>query len=59
MMDVMYDIPSQEDVKKFTITKEMVQKKQNTKDIIPITDKKSHKNKKTTDIEPQVREEIA
>ena len=59
MMDIMYDLPSQEDVKKFTITKEMVQKKQNTKDIIPITDKKSHKNKKTADIEPQVREEIA
>ena len=59
MMDVMYDIPSQENIKKFTITKEMVQKKQNTKDIIPIKDKKSNKNKKTADIEPQVREEIA
>ena len=32
MMDIMYDIPSQDDVKKFVVTKEMVQKKQNTEE---------------------------
>ena len=28
MLDVMYEIPSKEDIKEFTITKEMVEKKQ-------------------------------
>ena len=28
MLDIMYEIPSKEDVKEFTVTKEMVEKKQ-------------------------------
>ena len=60
MLDVMYDIPSKEDVKKFVITKEMVQKKQNnTGDLIPLADKKAAKSEKTPKMEPSVKEEIA
>ena len=60
MMDIMYDIPSKEDVKKLVITKEMVQKKQNTSesaDLIQLSDKKNDKNIKA--IEPKIQEEIA
>ena len=57
MMDIMYDIPSKEDVKKLVITKEMVQKKQNSSGLIQLPDKKSDKNIKT--IEPKIQEEIA
>ena len=28
MLDVMYDVPSKEDIKEFVVTKEMVEKKQ-------------------------------
>ena len=30
MLDIMYEIPSREDIKEFTVTKEMVEKKQST-----------------------------
>ena len=28
MLDIMYEVPSKEDIKEFTVTKEMVEKKQ-------------------------------
>ena len=60
MLDVMYDIPSKEDVKKFVVTKEMVQKSQNNSgDLIPLADKKAAKAEKTPKVEPSVKEEIA
>ena len=66
MLDVMYDLPSKEDVKEFTITKEMVEKKQKKSDntdktgLISISDKKSEKLEKSSKKpEPAVKEEIA
>lgn len=62
MLDVMYELPSKEDIKKFVITKEMVQKseseseKDNVADLIPLTDKKSGKAAKS---QPKVEEDIA
>ena len=63
MMDIMYDIPSKEDVKKLVITKEMVEKKQKQTPLKP--EKKSSKEswkgveKSVKALEPEVREEIA
>ena len=60
MLDVMYDIPSKDDIKKFVVTKEMVQKSQNnTGDLIPLADKKADKVDKKQKVEPSVKEEIA
>jgi len=60
MLDVMYDIPSKHDIKKFTITKEMVEKQEekenesiNHAELIPLP-----KNKKN-DQDINVKAEIA
>ena len=62
MMDIMYDIPSQENVKHFVITKEMVEKKQ--KETSSKSEKKAKSSWKGVEksakaIEPEVEEEIA
>ena len=60
MMDIMYDVPSKENVKKLVITKEMVQKTQKSSDsadLLQLPDKKADKNVKA--IEPKIQEEIA
>lgn len=49
MLDIMYEIPSREDISEFTITAEMVKKRKNVVELLP-------KKAETT---PQVNEEIA
>ncbi len=59
MLDIMYEIPSREDVKVFTITKDMVQKKKNLAELLPwpkvmeIPTEVEHKD------EPEEQEDIA
>ena len=51
MLDIMYDIPSKNDIDKFIITKEMVEARNNNKDsasLIPL-----HKKEKQAKIEPE------
>lgn len=51
MLDIMYDIPSKNDIDKFIITKEMVEARNNNKDsasLIPL-----HKKEKQVKIEPE------
>ena len=51
MLDIMYDIPSKNDIDKFIITKEMVEARNNNKDsasLIPL-----HKKEKQAKTEPE------
>ena len=62
MMDIMYDLPSQEDVKHFVITKEMVEKKQKQASESTKSDKGAWKGVEKGSvkaIKPEIQEEIA
>ena len=59
MLDVMYDIPSKHDIKKFTITKEMVEKQEekenesiNHAELIPLP--KNKKNDQDVDVKAEI-----
>ncbi len=57
MMDIMYTLPSQDDVKEFTVTADMVKKKNgNSAELIRLSTKKEELKK---EVEPSQNEEIA
>ena len=53
MLDVMYEIPTQENVKEFTVTEKMVKKHENMAELIKLP------NKKDKNSEDSSQEEIA
>jgi len=56
MLDVMYDVPTQNDMKEFVVTADMIRKKHGIAELIELPSKNS-KSSKTPDIEP--KEDIA
>ncbi|MDD3237460.1 MAG: ATP-dependent protease ATP-binding subunit ClpX [Candidatus Gastranaerophilales bacterium] len=57
MLDIMYDIPSQEDLKEYVVTADMVKKRNSGADVVSLTSKKLEEAKPATTVEP--KEDIA